>query len=365
VENQKVSHGDLKNITDRRNYMKFAFIADIHLSRYGQDKIEDKSNLPERLHSIRDALYEVGDYCKKNGIPNLVVGGDILHGKSIIYAIAQDIMIQFFEDFNDSLKFYVIDGNHDLSGKGDDVISALRPLEKLHNVHWVKYSETYHLTNEDVLFVPYSNKLPEIIKESRARILISHFGLSEGVLNSGLSIISNVSMKDLEGKFELVLLGHYHKPQEITSNGTRLFYVGSPIQLDWGEREDEKRFLVVDTNTLKVDSIPFQNYKKHIQIEITEDNKDEAIKAAIAAKKAGDHVKVIMKETVDLSEIKGEFNVIDKTDKNITDRGITSNMSTEDKLKRYLQVKEIPEEQHDAYLQVAMEIIRQGDESIT
>lgn len=344
--------------------MKFAFIADIHLSRYSQDKIEDELSLPERLHSIKNALYEVANYCKDNGISNLIVGGDILHGKSIIYAIAQEIMLQFFEDFNDSIQFYVIDGNHDLSGKGDDVISALRPLDKIDKVRWIKYSETYHLKNEDILFVPYSNQLPEIIKESRAKILISHFGLSEGVLNSGLSIVSNVSMKDLEGKYQLVLLGHYHKPQEITSNGTRLFYVGSPIQLDWGEKDDDKRFLVVDTDTLNVDSIPFNNYKKHIQIEITADNKDEAIQAAKAAKAAGNHVKVVMTETVDLSEIKGEFNVIDKTDKNITDRGITSNMSTEDKLKRYLQVKEIPEDQHDQYLQVAMEIIRQGDESI-
>jgi len=46
-------------------------------------------------------------------------------------------------------------------------------------------------------------------------ILISHFGLSEGMLNSGMSIISDIGLKDLRGKYELVLLGHYHKPQEI------------------------------------------------------------------------------------------------------------------------------------------------------
>jgi len=71
-----------------------------------------------------------------------------------------------------------------------------------------------------------------------------------------------------------------------------------------------------------------------------------------------------MKETVDLTDIKGEFNIIDKTDKDITDRGITSNMSTEDKLKKYLEIKEIPEDKHELYMSVAMEIIRKGDESI-
>lgn len=344
--------------------MKFAFIADIHLSRYGQDKIEDETNLPERLHSIKSALYEVAMYCKQMGIGIIVIGGDTLHGKSVIYAIAQEIMIQFFEDFNSHIHFYVIDGNHDLSGKGDDVISALRPLENIHRVHWIKYSDTYRLSPEDILFVPYSRQLPDIIKKNKARILISHFGLSEGLLNSGMSIVSDVSMRDLKGRYELVLLGHYHKPQEIIKDGVTLYYVGSPIQLDWGERDDVKRFLVVDTDTLQVDSIPISSYKKHIQVEITSDNVADAIKIARDAQAAGDHVKVIMKDKVDLSDIKGEFNVIDKTERDITDRGITSNMSTEDKLKKYLEIKEIPEEQHEMYMEFAMRMIRKGDEAV-
>ena len=345
--------------------MKFAYIADIHLSRYGQDKIEDTSNLPERLHSIKNALYEVGQYCRVSNIKFVVVGGDILHGKSIIYAVAQEVMLQFFEDFSD-LIFYVIDGNHDLSGKGSDVVSALRSLRGLKNVKWIPFSETYYMDEfgEGILFVPYSKQLPKIIKENKARILISHFGLSEGILNSGMSIVSDVSMKDLAGRYELVLLGHYHKPQIIEMGGVTLYYVGSLIQLDWGEKGEEKRFLIVDSDTLQVDSIPITKYKKHIQIEITSDNKDTAIQTARDARAAGDHVKVILKETVDLTDLKGEFNIIDKTDRDITDRGITSNMSTEDKLKKYLDIKEIPEEQHDMYLSVAMEIIRKGDETI-
>lgn len=342
--------------------MRFGFIADIHLSRYGQDKIEDETNLPERLYSIKQSLYEMGEYFVKNNIRVVIIGGDLLHGKSIIYAIAQEIMLEFFKYFND-LKFYVIDGNHDLSGKGDDVVSALTPLSYIPNVHWVKFSETHRIESEDVLMVPYSNNLPEIVKKNKARILISHFGLSEGVLNSGMSIISNVSMSDLRGRYELVLLGHYHKPQELIKDGVTLYYVGSPIQLDWGEKGDEKRFLVVDTSTLTVDSIPFTRYKKHIEVEISPENKDEAIKIAKEAKEAGDHVKIIMKDSVDLKEIEGEFNVIDKTEKDITDRGITSNMSTEDKLRKYLEIKKIPEEKHELYMNVGMELIRRGEET--
>lgn len=336
--------------------MIFAYSADIHLSRYSQDSIEDESKLPERLHSIKNALYELGMYCKQKGISTIVIGGDTLHGKSVIYAIAQDIMIQYFEDFKE-LMFYVIDGNHDLSGKGDDVVSALRSLERIPNVKWIKYSETYHLQPEDILFVPYSTKLPSIIKDNKASILISHFGLSEGILNSGLSIVSDISMKDLRGRYKLVLLGHYHKPQEIIESTISLYYVGSPIQLDWGEKGDEKRFLVVDTDTLDVQSIPFTSYKKHIEFELKSDNLKDILEKVQKAKEHGDHIKVIMREKVDTKDF-GDFRIVDKTDVDVTDRGITSSMSQEDKLKKYMEIKGISEDNYDIYLDEISQIVQ-------
>ena len=171
--------------------MKFVIIADIHLSRYSQDKIEDETHLPERLHSIKAALYEVGNYCIENDITRIIIAGDILHGKSIIYAIAQDIMLDFFEDFNDKLEFYVIDGNHDLSGKGSEVVSALKSLKTMKGVNWISFPETF-LFEEEVLLVPYSENVAQIVKDNKAKILVSHFGLHEGILNPGISIVADV-----------------------------------------------------------------------------------------------------------------------------------------------------------------------------
>lgn len=339
--------------------MKFAFIADIHLSRYGQDKLEDESNLPERLHSISMALYEVAEYCISRDIPTIIIGGDILHGKSIIYALAQDIMLDFFNDYDGkNINFYVIDGNHDLSGKGQDVVSALKSIQSIPGVSWVAHDKTLRIDDGDVLLIPYSYNVPQVVKENKARILISHFGLSEGVLNSGMSIISDISMSNLIGKYDLVLLGHYHKPQEIIRDDISLYYVGSVIQLDWGEKGEEKRFLIVDTDTLQVDSIPITHYRKHIEIEINNDNKDDVLKAAQQAKDDGHHVKVVMKEKVDLTKFKDKFNIVDKTETDITDRGITSSMSQEDRIHRYLEIKDIPHEDIDEYAKEAFDIIQ-------
>jgi len=334
--------------------MKFVFTADIHLSRYSQDKLEDETNLPERLHSLNLSLDHMANYCVDNNINNIVIGGDTLHGKSIIYAIAQEIMLNFFMKWSDKIKFYVIDGNHDLSGKGHKIISALKPLQNIPSITWVPFNEILKL--DDILMIPYGPDMVNKIKNNSAKILISHFGLSEGMLNSGISIVSDISLKDMVGKYELVLLGHYHKPQEIIRDDISLYYVGSPIQLDWGEKNEEKRFLVVDSETLEVNSVPTTGYKKHIEFDITNSNKTEIIKLAKEAKEAGDYVKVIKKETLDLG-IDNDFVVIDKIERDITDRGITSTMSQSDKFKKFLEIKEITEDEQEVYLKKALELV--------
>jgi DNA repair exonuclease SbcCD nuclease subunit len=338
---------------------KFAFTADIHLSRYGQDKIEETTNLPERLHSLKQTLYNIADYCIENKIDSIVIGGDMLHGKSIIYAIAQDLMIEYFETYKD-IKFYVIDGNHDLSGKGADVVSALRPLEFIENVKWI--GANYSTYKEDnVLFVPYSHEVVDMVSSSSSDILISHFGLNEGMLNSGVSIVSDLSVNKLIGKYQVVLLGHYHKPQEIIRDDIKLYYVGSPIQLDWGEKGDIKRFLVVDTETLEIESIPTKGYKKYIEFEITTENKAEVLENAKKAQDAGHYAKIIKKENVDIDD--ESFQVVDKTERDITNRGISSSMTNEDRFKKYLEIREIPEDEHEAYLKVAIDVVNryEGD----
>jgi DNA repair exonuclease SbcCD nuclease subunit len=172
-----------------------------------------------------------------------------------------------------------------------------------------------------------------------------------------MSLRTNVRTKDLGGKYELVLLGHYHKPQEIIDNGVKVIYAGSPIQLDWGEKNDDKRFLVVDSNTLDVKSILTEGYKKHIELKITEATKSSVIKMAELCRKNGDHVKLIKEDSVDLKKFEKVFTIVDKTEKNVTDRGITSSMSQRDKHLKYLNIKQIPEKLIDQYLKTGMNII--------
>ncbi|MHA1816220.1 MAG: metallophosphoesterase family protein [Candidatus Heimdallarchaeaceae archaeon] len=342
--------------------MKFAFLADIHLSRYATDKIEDVSNLPERLHSIMCCLESVAMYCLAEGIDHVVIGGDVFHGKSVIYSLAQNLFLKYIKKYTDKdLNFIIIDGNHDLSGKGKDIVSSLYTLQNLRNVLWVENGKTVFDGDNDILFVPYSHDVSEVVKQGKAKILFSHFGLNEAELSSGLSIISDLSIRDLRERYELVILGHYHKPQEIIEPNFSLYYSGSLIQLDWGEKNEQKRFLIVDSDTLDVQSIELHDYLKHVEVIMDSKNKDEAIEIASKAKEAGHHVKIIMTEKVDIDNIKGNYNIVDKTEIDITDRGITSSMTERDKCEKYLDIQEIPVKKRQMYIDKVISIIEQED----
>jgi len=326
--------------------MRCVLVGDIHLSLYSQDSII--MGVPRRLYYLIKVLNDIAIYALKNNINTFVIAGDLFHTKSIIHSLAQSMLLDFINSYP-NLKFIIIDGNHDMSSKAGDGVSALRCLDNVSNV--IMIHETKEIDN--VVYIPWNPKrMKDDIKNSKADYLVSHFGLNEAIINSGISIVSDIGLKDLS-HFKKCFIGHYHSPQEVGN----VVIPGSIIQLDWGEKGEEKRFLVVDTQLGTVDSIVINGYQKHIELEITSDNIDDVLKQAEILKESGNFVKLLKTDDLDVSIIKQDFHVVDKTIKNITDRGINTSMSIEDKLKSYLDIKGISIELHEGYIQQAKHLI--------
>jgi len=330
--------------------MKFVGTADIHLSMYSMDRI--LKGLPERLFYLKTVLINIAEYTISKNINNIVVAGDVFHTKSIIHSLAQSILLDFINNYT-SINFHIIDGNHDMSSKSGEGVSALKCLDNCSNVNMMHDA----CIIEDILFLPWNPKtMYQSIKESKESYLVSHFGINEAMLNSGISIVSEIKASDLT-HFKKCFLGHYHLPQNLGNT----FIFGSPIQLDWGEKGEKKRFLVVDTDTNTVESVETDGYKKYIEIDLNSNDIKETLNLydqARELKKQGHEIKFnVITSGVDVSSIKDEFRIIDKVEKDITNRGINTAMSKEDILSRYIEIHEIPESKRDLYLRVGKEII--------
>jgi DNA repair exonuclease SbcCD nuclease subunit len=332
--------------------MRAVVTGDLHFSLYGSDPVME-NGLHERLYYIdkvmRDSILK---YAIKNKIENCIVAGDIFHNKSIIHSLAMATFVDIIRDF-ENIHFYLVDGNHDMSKMTGDGVSALKALDKEKNVTVIHDT----LTIDNIYMVAWNNQMMKnISKNKNSDYLISHFGLNEGTLSSGISIKSDIGMKDLKN-YKYVLLGHYHKPQEIEQNNTQLYYVGSPVQLDRGERHEVKRFLDVDFENNNILSIETEGYKKYFQIELTEsDSIDDIVKKAKQLEDDGHEVTLELKgDNLDISRISDDFRMIDKREIDITNRGVSLDMSEEDRLTSFLKIKEIKD--IDIYLNVAKEII--------
>ena len=72
--------------------------------------------------------------------------------------------------------------------------------------------------------------------------------------------------------FKYIALGHIHKPQRI-NGAVPTYYSGSPIPLSFSERSDEKRVLLIDTDSGFIpENIPVPSFRKLLKITGTLDD---------------------------------------------------------------------------------------------
>ena len=327
--------------------MKFAFTADLHLKMWN-DKFFDAERTPLKLTEILNSVKQMCDYCMKNKIENVIIGGDVNDLKQIVHYRSFVMLKEILEHYY-NLHFFVIHGNHDSAGR-EDLYSSIQLLDGPSNVS--TFVEKTII--EDITFLPWSGNVAEEVYNCEPnKILISHFGINEAQLSSGISVKTNIKLNDLK-KFDLVLLGHYHKPQQVGN----VYYVGSPIQLNRGEANEEKRFLVVDTETLEVKSIETTGYRKNYNIIIeSSDEIEEKLEQAKELQKDGivtikNKVKELEVEKIEIEGVR----IINDVEGEYQMRGITSEMKITDQLKRYLEIQKVPENEHNEYIDTFLEI---------
>ncbi len=92
-------------------------------------------------------------------------------------------------------------------------------------------------------------KIKRKIKSSKARACFGHLELNGYQVYKGFTQEHGASGdKDIFDKFEKVYTGHYHT----RSNDGRVYYLGNPYEMFWGDVNDTERgFHIWDTDTFE------------------------------------------------------------------------------------------------------------------
>lgn len=198
----------------------------------------------------------------KRDIRWTVVNGDIFEKKNNINAtVYNEVWGLYNEFFEKGMRFIFNTGNHDYFLKTRN--SALRPFSPIVRIV-SKPTNFYfpHKTDAKILtkVIPHGMTFEQLDRPNvETAILVLHEDIQGLLYSNNYKGVKGIN-PDILQDWDLVLNGHIHRPQKVGN----IVNVGSLIQQDFGEAEDEKQFYVVHDGS--VDSFP-TNGPKHYNIQ--------------------------------------------------------------------------------------------------
>lgn len=266
---------------------KVIVIGDLHIGNNKNNPIFHKISL-----DYARWLVELG---QEHNITQIIQLGDVFHDRNNIHVSSMTCAYEFF-DILKEFDIHIVTGNHDALYNNTSEVHSLKMLSQWENIHIHEKVDTIG----DITFCGWGTQLNDIpLKQG---IIFGHFDIKGFDMSAGKVSEHGFTAADLMDRCELLMTGHYHKPQVRMYNKSKrlLCYTGSCFQLNWGESGEEKMVYILDTERKSFSGIPNtispkfeyirskQDYNKiannFVSIESTVDTHDAIVAEMVAAK---------------------------------------------------------------------------------
>jgi DNA repair exonuclease SbcCD nuclease subunit len=198
-------------------------------------------------------------YCLSNDIQFMIILGDIFDKSSNIKNEAfVPLFMKFLEIERAGINLTFILGNHDIYNvNNDSIVETFSPLG-----HVVKEAE--YLPNiGDFSYLPYTKKEEDI--QNNPGILFTHIPIADFNFDNAFHATEKHAFsKALFDEYSIVFTGHFHRHQAQKN----IVYVGSPIQLNFGEMGITKGFVVLDAIKESWEFVPYTGAPTYTKIDI-------------------------------------------------------------------------------------------------
>jgi DNA repair exonuclease SbcCD nuclease subunit len=241
----------------------------------------------ERLEDCLKTLDWVFETARKNNISNILFGGDLFHDrqKIEIYTYQKTFEILKKNLASNSFKLYLVLGNHDLWFNEKTSISSVVPLSSLPGVEIIFNPCRKVIDGVTWDFIPFTHNPIDALEflktqSGEPQYALGHLAIDGACLHgshtSDVAIEHDGDMVSISpalfDSYIHVFLGHYHKEQKIGSN---LEYIGSPLELSFGECFQEKHIIIFDGIKNKKKYIVNDFSPKHLVISPDEIDKHD------------------------------------------------------------------------------------------
>jgi DNA repair exonuclease SbcCD nuclease subunit len=169
----------------------------------------------------------------------IVVLGDVLDKHESIHVIPLMQSIDFLKQLQDIAPLYVLMGNHDRPNN-QDFLSSSHPFTALkywNNTTIIDTSQTITIKDCVFTFVPYvyKGRFKEALEKTnykQSSVIFCHQEFKNVIMGAKKSMDGDVWNDD----DPYIISGHIHDMQLLQNN---IFYIGTPIQHKFGEKEDK------------------------------------------------------------------------------------------------------------------------------
>ena len=363
--------------------MKILIFSDLHIHPHKKST--------ERLDHCIDTLEWIFRTAIESNIKNIIFLGDLFHDRQKIDVLTYQKTFEIFEKYlyQEELNLFLLLGNHDLWHYQKLDISSVNPLRKLPGVKVINRPSVKEICFEKekfyFAFLPYTHNpiedLKQIeeewnatVKQDQLKVLGGHISVDGALWNTKYKTTAEVTIEhdgdmirvgpDIFDKWDKVFLGHYHAEQKLNE---KVEYVGSPLQLSFGEAFQKKHIIIFETKTGSCEYIENTFSPKHFIL-----NEDEIQSHNLE----GQFVRLEVKDIADrqMSEIRQnlvektkvsslEIKQIQKHESHIVDDAKAILYKENEMLEKYVEQFNVDKLDGDMLIKIGREICQGGEGS--
>jgi UDP-2,3-diacylglucosamine pyrophosphatase LpxH len=243
--------GDL-HLGIRNNSTEWSLIQTDYLLNHFIKQVDE-----EGFDEDRDILVQVGDWNHIRESTNVRI---------------QNLSLEIADKLSKKFKrgVHIILGNHDVYYKDRTDTHSLKGYDLMFNNFFIyEKSKLILINSHKILMLPWIENLQslkeEVKKYNLANYIFCHADIKNFSLNKSTKLEKGLETEDLH-TFTRVYSGHIHIHQ---SNGN-VVYVGTPYEMDRGDRDNPKGFYVLNTEGDKITEKFIKNdySPKHIKLNI-------------------------------------------------------------------------------------------------
>jgi len=245
--------------------MKILAFSDLHSHNYAQHSHRLGNGLNSRFRDCLNIMEQARSIALDKKVDLIVFAGDLYESRT-------NLPVEVFCETHRAMRhlataapIHFLLGNHDLWAKGGTV-TAVEALRDIDNLRLIGSPETvYGDPNKEgrrpaIHYIPHRADPDQLLVDLEAvpgcDLLFLHQTFSEATIGpADHKIQRSPSMSSIPiGRIGAVISGDIHKKQTLPAHCFN--YLGSPLQLNFGERGEEKSFLLIDTDKWEFTDIP-------------------------------------------------------------------------------------------------------------